>query len=775
MKKIIFSALAIFISALLFSQNYDLSVSGYVTDNDNGDPVEQQMLNISILGDSLNGGFYYFNSVFTDANGFYSDSISVPDGEEGELTVQTMGCMGNMLSETEEFSASENEIEIDFEVCSDSTGGGGDECMAMFSYQPANIPLTIQFTDLSYGFPDSWEWDFGDGSDSEDQNPLHTYTEEGEYIVTLEISSDSNDCSSYFEMPVWVGNDSINYDMCMAMFFYYPDSVDFTTINFVDMSSGMMGQTPSSWFWEFGDGTSSNEQNPVHNFSAEGDFVVCLTIETIDSLTNDTCRNTMCMDVIVEDWNYNCEAWYYYYPVMDSTPSGGNELTFQFMDYSYGNPTSWEWDFGDGNTSDEQNPIHTFDTEGNYEVCLTIYSDSCESNYCEDVYIFNDTIEQCYTWFEYELNDLDASFEAFSNRDSNNIFYTWDFGDGVTATGQYVEHSYAQDGMYLVTLMAQSNDSSCSSVYTEMLMVGNDFSFDVEGNVYVEDSSFADFATVYLMAFDSLGQNLISLESTQVDDNGHYVFSEPGFENCMYFVQAELNDNSVYYGDYLPTYHFDALNWEDAWPVFPMPMGMDYDIYMIPDSNAVLSGQGNIYGMLSENVNRELMPNVEILLMNQDMYTLTYLRTDENGEFQFPDLAYGTYVVYTEIVGVETEPVSIILSQDSPDANINIVVANGVAALSVNQVSAMIEEVGQVSPNPIIGNAKINVNLKTDSKVSVSILNQFGQVLQSTDYNLNEGSSQINIDAHSMKAGLYLLNVKAEDGISFVRKFVISR
>ena len=769
MRKIIFILLMSFAGLTVFSQNYNLNISGTVTTED-GTPVVQKEVFINIPGDdSLNRDFYYFNTVFTDGSGYYEDNIEVPEDEDGEAIVETFGCQGYMLSQSDDFSENNNVLVFDFEICNDSVG---DDCQAMFDYYPNDVPLTLAFTDMSYGDPDEWSWDFGDGESSVEQNPIHTYGAEGEYFVTLEISGDDGDCSSVYEMPVYVGNDSIWQGECMAMFCYFPDdSISSLTMVFTDMSMGLNGLPPTSWDWTFGDGTGSTEQNPIHTYGSDGDYEVCLTITSEDSATGETCEDTFCGIVSVIDWDNYCEAWFYYYPEGDSNnPNGG--MTFQFIDESWGDPDTWVWEFGDGTSSGDQNPLHTYADEGIYQVCLTIYNDAdtCESTFCEELWVGNDTIGNCFTWFEYDIDDLTVDYTAYYGGDGE-AQYTWEFGDGTTGAGEIVEHTYAEDGIYDVILTAYSGDGSCVTTYTESVWVGDDFSFSIYGNVYLEDSLMADFADVYLMTFDTMGNDLISVATTQVDANGYYEFEEVGLENCMYFVQAELTDASAYFDDYIPTYHLSAMNWEEAWPVFPMPMGYASDIYMIADSN-VVNGNGNIDGVVESNENRGLLSEVLILLQDENGIPLTYLRTDANGEFEFPELEYGTYIVYTEIVGIETTPAVVTLSQENPTASIKIVVANGEATLGLDKHSAFIGEVGMITPNPVADNAKVEISLKESSVLTLMVVNQYGQTINTSVQEMDKGKNEIAVNTASLPQGVYLLNIVAEDGVKTVRKFV---
>jgi len=753
---------------MVTSQTFTVTVSGTVNDiNGDNPPIEGQMVFINT--DSISGDFFYYNMVVTNPNGYFEDSFDVPTGVTGDLFVSTMGCEGAMLVEEVQFSENNNDFTFSFLTCGDPSGGG-DDCEAMFYYYPEdNSMYTIQFMDLSLGFPDTWDWDFGDGGTSTEQNPVYTYDDEGDYYVSLTISSDSLDCTSTVEMLVRVG-DSIWYpDSCLAMFYTYPDQENFLTMNFMDMSIGINGNPPDSWYWDFGDGTTSNEQNPVHTYSEEGMYEVCLTIST-----GDICENTYCEYIDVIDWNNECLAQFFYFPAPDSNPAGG-DYAIQFIDASWGDPTCWDWDFGDGGTSTEQNPLHVYGEDGFYEVCLSIanLADSCESTYCEEVYFYNDTIIDCWAWFEYEMDELTVDFEGYL-MNSQTGEYTWDFGDGTGGDGPTISHTYGTDGVYTVTLSVADSASGCGTTYTEMLVVG-DVPFIVSGYVFLEDSLMADYADVYLMTFDTIGDDLIAVAETEIDENGYYEFEEEVTDYCIYFVQAELTDGSAYYGDYLPTYHISALNWWEAMPIFRFYGYDDYaaDIYMIPSQGDNSTGGGVIIGTVTNEDGRSVMQDVEILLLNGDSNPLTYDMTNAGGLFDFSALSYGTYIVYTEIVGIETTPVTITLSAENPNANINIVVKNGEALLGIGEPqSAFIEDIGAIYPNPANGNVSLQVNMKQSSTVNISIANSYGQQLTNETKRFGTGTQQIRLNTSQLPKGLYFISIQANDGVVHVQKFV---
>lgn len=143
--------------------------------------------------------------------------------------------------------------------------------IANFTATPVNgvSPLMVDFTNTSSDSPLSFEWDFGDGSMSTEENPSHTYTASGRYTVSLSV-----------EGPA--GPASVTKTDVIAVF--GPVDTDFTadvsapqevpvTVQFTDTSTG----APTSWEWDFGDGNTSTQQSPQHKYLEAGDFTVTLT------------------------------------------------------------------------------------------------------------------------------------------------------------------------------------------------------------------------------------------------------------------------------------------------------------------------------------------------------------------------------------------------------------------------------------------------------------------------------------------------------------------
>lgn len=178
--------------------------------------------------------------------------------------------------------------------------------------------------------------------------------------------------------------DVVNCCIAQAEFIEGPDC---NPVQFNDISAG--NSTPVSWFWEFGDGSTSTKQNPKHWYrNGAGTNTVCLTVTYKDGA--ETCCDRYCKDITTCD--YGCVS------VADFKYSFVAPTIIQFSDLSVGRDAAcqFNWDFGYGPSSNQQNPLHAFPGPGTYNVCLTVtycqyvagtnppvIKNSCVDMYCE--------------------------------------------------------------------------------------------------------------------------------------------------------------------------------------------------------------------------------------------------------------------------------------------------------------------------------------------------------------------------------------------------------
>ncbi len=173
-------------------------------------------------------------------------------------------------------------------------------------------------------------------------------------------------------------------------------------------------------------------------------------------------------------------------PAASFTAEALPEGQVQFTDNSTNMPVSWSWDFGDGNASSMQNPLHTYSASGTYTVCLTAANSAGSDVSCQEITVVAPPAAG------FTLQDEGEGAFAFTDTSTNApTGWSWDFGDGNTSTAQNPTHTYAENGIYTVCLTATNSagsDVSCQEI-TVVLPPQASFTFSDEGQGMV---AFAD-------------------------------------------------------------------------------------------------------------------------------------------------------------------------------------------------------------------------------------------------------------------------------------------
>ena len=334
--------------------------------------------------------------------------------------------------------------------------GNAQHCTPGFHFTVEGYNVIFDDQSTADGDITSYSWDFGDGESSDEQNPTHTYASSGTFNVCLTIVAHNPGCTATFCHHVVIHDPPPGN--CHAAFTAHQPNPDEQIIDFTDESTS--DGTIGSWAWDFGDGNTSSEQDPTHEYAEPGTYLVCLTITDDDG----ECTNHVCHEITVHHPPAgNCHALY---SVHQADP---DILTFDFTDQSTSDGTigSWLWDFGDGNTSTEQNPSHTYSEPGTYHVCLTITDDDegCSSHFCHALIVHHPVEGVCHASFRAHQNDPEQqiiSFTDHSTSDGNITSWFWDFGDGNSSIEQNPFHTYLEAGIYLVCLQI-TDDAGCTS------------------------------------------------------------------------------------------------------------------------------------------------------------------------------------------------------------------------------------------------------------------------------------------------------------------------
>ncbi|WP_168204041.1 PKD domain-containing protein [Aliikangiella coralliicola] len=284
-------------------------------------------------------------------------------------------------------------------------------------------------------------------------------------------------------------------------------SADKLTVIFTDTSTDDSGV--ASHEWDFGDRNTSTDPDPKHTYAASGDYTVSLTVKDREGLSD-----TKTVTISVSDVGQAPNASFTYQ---------ADKLSVSFTDTSRddGRIVSHNWDLGDGNTSADANPKHTYAAAGTYSVTLTVKDDDGLSDTASMMVKVSDVVDNCdgiaawdasksykigdqvsydgykyeaiwwstgarpdifsQVWkkldkctggggnqppnadFKYSANKLTVSFTDSSSDDKGVTSYAWNFGDGNSSTQQNPTHTYAADGTYSVQLMVTDGDNASDS------------------------------------------------------------------------------------------------------------------------------------------------------------------------------------------------------------------------------------------------------------------------------------------------------------------------
>ncbi len=317
------------------------------------------------------------------------------------------------------------------------------------------FPLTVVFTNLSSPTNGlTYSWDFGNGSTSNALNPIVLFTEAGSFEVKLIISNGINTGtiikSNYirvFQKPIPSFNTSSEKIGCA------PFEVEF-------INQTLLGDTSISlWHWDFGDGYISGSQNPTHVFQYQDTCSISLYVKD-----KNNCSNFIVYDDYIAAFKPVSS-----FGLSDSVTCNGL-LQTRFVNNSIGiGLLKYIWDFGDGTSSDQQNPEKTYNLHGVYDVGLITF----DEHTCSDTLVKKElvTIEELKAEFTLNKDTFCINENlAFTNTSSKTQKSHWDFGDGTSSDLINPSHRYATAGNYTIILTVKI-DKGCFDIYSHQINV----------------------------------------------------------------------------------------------------------------------------------------------------------------------------------------------------------------------------------------------------------------------------------------------------------------
>ncbi|MCS7073779.1 MAG: PKD domain-containing protein [Bacteroidia bacterium] len=293
---------------------------------------------------------------------------------------------------------------------------------------------------------------------------------------------------------------------CNASFGFF---IQGTFVQFIDSSTFQ----PTTWIWTFGDGSASTLQHPNHTYNSPGVYNVCLVA------SNAFCSDTVCQSVFIQGTNCSVEIGF---------SINGNDVSFTSTLFPPTLPptsTSYFWNFGDGTTSNQPNPVHTYLNPGTYLVCLQVSSGFCSAWDCDTV-VIQTGVPGCVATIGYWADTMNnwIYFNSQTNFGTpNTLTYHWTFGDGNTSTSSNPYHYYDQPGQYEVCLYV--TDGVCADTVCQMIQVQVPSYGIISGKVFIDNNNSGAYETGETLVPNAIVQlNGGGINYTVNAWNGEYAF-----------------------------------------------------------------------------------------------------------------------------------------------------------------------------------------------------------------------------------------------------------
>ena len=398
-----------------------------------------------------------FNGLFTDVtmnSPAYSSTFFV-NGKQlyqyslpGTYTINAVGSYPIRIvaqSSSTDGCNGEQEIEYDIDVFEKPTSD--------FNFTTNGcVSNPVNFTSAAVSFGrtlEHWHWDFDDGVRVDDvANTTHTFSGPGSYDVKFTVTNDIGCVSDTVTKIVTLNNPPV------AQFISAGPYCQGASITFTDQSTIPPGNTIGKWTWNFGDGSpqviSTTGGAQTHTFATAGTFNVTLVVESAGG-----CLSTVFSQPVIIGGNPTAG---FALPAGICLPSGSAQFTDQSTSGS-GTITTWAWNFGDGNNSSAQSPLHNYTGTGPYSVQLTVTnSNGCQNSITKNLTTISAEPQAAFTApAEVCLGSAAAFNSSTSTAPGSSVAqWSWNFGDGNNSTSQSPSHTYATAGTYTVTLNVTS-------------------------------------------------------------------------------------------------------------------------------------------------------------------------------------------------------------------------------------------------------------------------------------------------------------------------------
>jgi PhoPQ-activated pathogenicity-related protein/chitodextrinase len=308
----------------------------------------------------------------------------------------------------------------------------------------------IIFQDLSRiaggGTITSWAWDFGDGTTSAAPAPSHAYDSAGSFDITLTVQAGDESATLTKHKFITVRPRVAPIADFSALETVVPVG---SPVVFADASAPGTANI-TSWQWSFGDGGTAAGAAQTHTYASPGSYTVSLAVTSPHGQDEAIKHNYITVNAIPPEAGFTCS---------DLQPFLRTAVSFSDISQPGHAPiASWFWEFGDGQTSTDQNPTHIYEVAGPMTVSLTVADAQGTSNTNTQAAFLTVRGKPPVARFDmsppWGVTIDEFEFTNASDEGTGDVSYLWRFGDGTESTEENPRHIYAEPGTYTVSLRA---------------------------------------------------------------------------------------------------------------------------------------------------------------------------------------------------------------------------------------------------------------------------------------------------------------------------------
>ncbi|HKK87590.1 MAG TPA: PKD domain-containing protein, partial [Saprospiraceae bacterium] len=377
-----------------------------------------------------------------------------------------------------------------------------------YTIDPSNSRRVI-FTNTSQS-ANSYEWDFGDGNSSTDENPTHTYADDDFYFVELKASNNCDD--DFYEEEIEISSRPI------AGFGADPATgCEGSSVQYTSTAS----DNTESWSWEFEGGipSTSTEENPVVQYNTPGIYNVTQYVTNANGA--DTLAEMDYIEILA-------------LPTSEFSSQRIGDGIYSFSNNS-NNSNGQRWDFGDGSVSSDVNPTHSYGSDGSYTVALTTFNECDTVTSTEDIQVIllpqgavnADISEGCV--------QLNVQFQDISSGQVDSYQWTFEGGTPSSSSDPNPLVNYNSRGLFDVQLIVSNVSGSDTVDMVDMIeafdVPESDFNFtqDSLDFDFTDETNFAD--SVHY-TFGDGNESGLNSPSHSYAEAGNYMVMQVAFNNC---------------------------------------------------------------------------------------------------------------------------------------------------------------------------------------------------------------------------------------------------